>query len=358
MKHSVTLLLCSLSALPLLGRATPSSHAHELPASEAPLAPTIDTAQLQRVPNHLLLTGTLKAHRESAVAADTTGKVLSVAVDRGSSVAPGDVLVQIDRRQAQLAAAEAGTGVAAARTRSTLAQTECERAQRLFSSRVISQAEYDSAQAHCDDAAIAVETAGVRSELASKTLGDLAIRAPFAGVVAEKLVSAGESVRPDTRVATLVQLDPLRLELAVPEAVIESCSKGAEVSFRVAAFGDEVFTGRVEYVGATVRPNSRDLIVEALVANPAQRLRPGMFAVAEVLTGDELLPLVPSSAVRSEADLGTDRLFVVNDGKLEERLVQLGPLSGGGVAIRAGLRAGERYVVTQSPELADGLRVQ
>jgi len=187
---------------------------------------------------------------------------------------------------------------------------------------------------------------------------DRSERAPFAGVISERLINPGEYVRPDSRVATLVQLDPLRLELSVPEAAVGSCAAGTEVRFRVAAFPGQVFVGRVQYVGASLRPNTRDLLVEAVVPNADQRLRPGMFAVAEVTLEEVLLPAVPGTAIRSDAELATDRVFVVAGGVIEERLVQLGPSLGDRVAIRSGLREGERFVLAQTPDLADGQRVQ
>src|SRR5262249_19797170 len=128
--------------------------------------------------------------------------------------------------------------------------------------------------------------------------------------------------------------------------------------FQVAAWPSETFTGRVRFVGAAVRRATRDLLVEALVPNPDERLRPGMFASAEVVLGHTVLPVVPQTAVRSDEHAGTDRVFGVADGRLEERLVHKGPASGDAVAIRDGLEDGERVVRAPSAELRDGLRVE
>jgi membrane fusion protein (multidrug efflux system) len=126
----------------------------------------------------------------------------------------------------------------------------------------------------------------------------------------------------------------------------------------VAAWPDETFAGKVRFVGATVRRATRDLLVEAVVPNKGERLRPGMFAVAEVTLGQVSLPVLPRSAVRTDERGGTDRVFVVRDGRVEERLVHTGPASGAQVAIVTGVRAGEQVVVEPGPALRDGLKVR
>jgi membrane fusion protein (multidrug efflux system) len=130
------------------------------------------------------------------------------------------------------------------------------------------------------------------------------------------------------------------------------------VTFRVAAYPAAEFVGTVRFASAAVRPATRDLLVEAEVTNPDERLRPGMFATAELAVGSVTLPSIRRSAVRTDAELGTDRLFVVVNGGVEERLVELGPSVGGLVAVRSGLRPGERVVSSPPPSLADGQRVR
>lgn len=353
-----TLMLLALLCAPLSAACDSESHAQAAPMQITP-ALSVVTAEVasRALPRTLKLTGTLIANRESAVAADTAGKVAAVNVERGSRVRAGAVLVAIDQRQARLLADEARTQIESARTRSTLAQSECERGAKLFALGAINQAEYDRRKAQCDDAAISVNVADIRQEIAHKNLSDALVKAPFDGIVADRFVNPGEYVRADTKIATVVQLDPLRLELSVPEEALSAFGGEAEVRFHVAAFPSEVFTGRVRYLGATVRRSTRDLLVEALVSNPDQRLRPGMFAIADVVLGELELPVVPQGSLRSEEDSGTQRVFVVKDGRVEERLVQTGPAADGFVPIRAGLTNGERIVLSPPPELRDGVAV-
>ncbi|HKP59899.1 MAG TPA: efflux RND transporter periplasmic adaptor subunit [Polyangiales bacterium] len=357
MTRSLTLL--ALLCAPLAAACDSQSHAQATPTSITPAMSVVTAAVAPRaLPRTLKLTGTLIANRESAVAADTAGKVAAVNVERGSRVRAGAVLVAIDQRQARLLADEARTQIDSARTRSVLAQAECERGDKLFALGAINRAEFDRRKAQCDDAAIGVSVAGIRQEIAHKNLSDALVKAPFDGIVADRFVNTGEYVRADSKIATVVQLDPLRLELSVPEEALSAFGSEAEVHFQVAAWPDEVFTGRVRYLGATVRRSTRDLLVEAIIPNPDQRLRPGMFAIAEVVLGEVEWPVVPQGSLRSDAENGTQRAFVVKDGRVEERLVQTGPAADGFVPIRAGLTNGERIVLSPAPELRDGVAVQ
>lgn len=359
MTHS-SLPLLALTLLPLLAACSVKEAAAQKPSAEArPVgAVKTDTAKSKPVATTIPLTGTLKANRESALAADVTGRVIAVHVERGSRVKKGDVVAQIDRRGAQFALAEASAHMAAARTHSAQANLECRRAEKLFAGRAISEAEYQATQSQCEAAAHSVTAAAVKSQLAQKAVGDSVIRAPFDAVVAERFVNPGEFVSFDSRVAVLVELEKLRLELSVPENVLEASKPESEVRFRVAAYPSEIFSARVRFVGASVRPATRDLLVEAEVSNPELKLRPGMFATAEVETGEVTLPSVPASAIKSDKEAGTDRVFIVTNRVVEERLVQLGPSADGFVSIRSGLRAGERFVLAPNAELADGQRLR
>jgi membrane fusion protein, multidrug efflux system len=336
-----------------------ASHA-EAPAPDTTPAVSVKTAPVatRALPRTITLTGTLTANRESGVAADVVGKVAETYVERGSRVKAGTPLVRLDRRQAALADAEARSNAAAARSQSALAKAECDRATNLFRQGAINQAEYDRANTQCESTSLSAAAAQARQQMAGKTLVDLVIRAPFSGIVADRFVNAGEYVRAESKVATVVQLNPLRLELSVPEQALASLAVGAEVEFKVAAYPGDRFTGKVRYIGAAVRRATRDLLVEAVVDNQDERLRPGMFAVADVKLGDVELPVVPKGAVRSDERAGTDRVYVVSAGKVEERLIHKGPISGDLVAVRSGLEPGERIVLAPQATLRDGLRVQ
>lgn len=344
--------------LALAGCATSVSKA--LPnASEAeqPLKLETVTVTEQPMPRFLSLTGTLAANRASQVAADGSGRVRETFVERGGVVRAGELLVQLDSRSARLSESEARAQVEVLRSQHAAAQRECERAQRLFNDRVIGEAEYDRLRAQCASSEWSSQAAAARAELATKNLSDAAVRAPFAGMVVERFVSVGEYVRPGTAIASLVEVDPLRLQLTVPESEVARVRPGQSVSFEVTAFPGERFEGMLERLSPSLRPGTRDLVVEAVVRNPDHKLLPGMFALARIETERNPRPVVPARAVRGEGS--RSRVFAVVQGRLEERLVQLGEREGEVYAVEKGLAKGDRIASTAgAAELRDGLRVE
>jgi membrane fusion protein, multidrug efflux system len=186
-------------------------------------------------------------------------------------------------------------------------------------------------------------------------VGDGIIRAPFAGVVTERFVEVGQFVRQDSRVVTIVSVDPLRLQITVPEAQVAAVKEGADVSFSVAAYSGRRFSGKLRFVSGALRATTRDLVAEAIVPNPERLLLPGMFADVELAVGSERLPSVPARAL-TELDEQA-RLFAVVDSRLEERIVALGPKLGERVSIRRGVKEGEQVVVSDRAGLGNGRRV-
>ncbi|HYO98574.1 MAG TPA: efflux RND transporter periplasmic adaptor subunit [Polyangiaceae bacterium] len=330
--------------------ATPS------PAPVPAVAVTTSEVVQRTVATTVTVTGTLLPNRESEVASDVAGRVVSADIERGSFVAKGALLARLDARSAVLGRREAQAQVDAARVQKQTAELECRRAEQLFASQSISRAELERAQAACQGSSFSTAAAQAREQMAERALGESMVRAPFAGMVVERGVDVGEYVTPGRRIATVVEVNPLRLEMAIPEAAATAVREGSRVEFRLPALGATSFTGTVRYVGPVLRRATRDLVVEALVENPDARLRPGMFAEARLGVGEQTLPTIPRAALKESGS--TFRVFVVSAGVLEERVVMTGTSEGDSVAVVKGLRAGERVVSPLTPELRDGLRVR
>ncbi len=308
------------------------------------------------VPIQLRLTGSLKGMREADLAANAAGRVTKTFVERGDQVQAGQIVAQIDTSSAALTLAEARVQVETSRTQEDINQADCKRAEQLFAKSAISAAEYDNVTAKCKTAQLGLKAAEARQNVASKNVGDGAIRAPFAGVVAERFVDVGEYVQPQSKVISLAQSAELRLQFTVPEASVGEVKEGADVSFTVAAYPDKTFHGKVRFVSGSVRAATRDLVVEALVDNSEKKLLPGMFADVALSTGTRKLPSVPLSAVFERQD--KRRVFVVKDGRLEERVLQTGPESNGRLSVESGVKAGEAIVTANADRLTNGARVQ
>jgi RND family efflux transporter MFP subunit len=307
------------------------------------------------MPRYLTLTGALVADRESNVAANVAGKVISLPVDRGSPVREGAVLALLDKRSADISSREAAANVELARGNAELARTNCERADGLLQSGAIGKAEYERTRSACETSLSSLAAADARRDAALKSLGDAVIRAPFAGVVSERSIDVGEYVQAQTQVVHLVATDPLRLRLNVPEQMVGQVQQGMLVELQVSAYPDVWWKGTLRYVSAALREQTRDLLIEAVVPNPEQKLRPGMFAVARII-----MPKAPATSV-PEASLHVDgefaRLFVARHGVLEERIVELGVHDQPWVEIRRGVASGEAVVSPFSLDAKDGAPV-
>ena len=323
----------------------------------APIHVQTATVSEQPMPEYLTLTGSLHASRQSDIAADTSGKVLQALVERGQAVKSGQVIATLDARSATLSATAAQAQSRLAQEQLEQAQRECARVKHLLETAAISQAEFDRQTSQCTSQQFSATAAEAQQQSATKLLGDTRIRAPFDGIIGERLINVGQHVEPSTRVASIYLADPLRLELTIPEADLASIHEGVAVRFSVAAFHDEQFSGTIRYISPNVRESSRDLIAEAVVANPDGRLRPGMFAVAKLQLDEK-----PSSVVAAKALARDDtaaRLFVVGaDNLVQERLVRLGEARGDMVAVLSGVKTGETVVLQPGPDVRDGARVE
>jgi RND family efflux transporter MFP subunit len=274
---------------------------------------------------------------------------------------PGDGAFDIDRVPE----------VANARAQLTLAEGDFDRAKMLFEKQLLSQADFDQKSAQAEVARRQFEiarngamqqyqallAARARVVLARKALADTVVRAPFAGVVGERLVSVGDYVTRGTKVASVLRTSPLRVELTVPEQYSAEVAVGRPVSFEVDASPGQKFTGQVRYVSPALEAASRTLVVEAVVPNDAGALKPGSFATALIEQASRSPGiLTPAAAVRTVA--GTARVFVVSGDTVEERIVTIGQPVGDLVEITSGLKAGERVATSSIAQLADGARVE
>jgi membrane fusion protein (multidrug efflux system) len=351
-----------LRGLPLaLGfLAAACSHESAADTGAATVAPKVhvQTAVVaeQSVPNLLRLTGVLSSNERTDLAANAAGRVVKTFVERGDHVLAGAVLAQLDARSAALSRAEAEANVTSASEQLKNATADCARYVGLLAKGAITQQEYDKQTTSCHTQAASEGAARARAAEAMQTVADSTIRAPFAGVIAERFVHVGDYVHADTRVVTLLVDDPLRLELTVPEANVGGVHPGLTVSFGTVSVPGRAFTATVKYMGGEIRQATRDLVVEAVTDNADHALLPGMFVTAELPIGEVVSPVVPANAlVRRNQD---ESVYAVVDGHLEERVVQLGPKVGELMAVADGVKKGDLVVVSPPPGAADGVQVE
>jgi membrane fusion protein (multidrug efflux system) len=314
-------------ALASCGRTPPPAKAADAEAVAPPLAVKLVPVREIKAPRVVTLSGSLIGAEEAQVAAGAAGKVLSTYVERGSFVHKGAVMVRLDARAASASAAQAAADAEGLKLQAAQAKLDCERIDRMFEKGATSKADYDKAHTQCEASKWTVSAAEARKTLTAEALRDMEIKAPFSGMVVQRMVTAGEYVRADSPVVQLVDVDSLRVEITVPESDVPLVKQGQQIDFRTAAAGsgegtNRVYHGKIRYVGPAVRRQSRDAIVEAVFQNEAHDLRPGMFVTARLALGEESLPAVPSTALRADGSLR--HVYVEVQGRLEDRLVQAG----------------------------------
>jgi membrane fusion protein (multidrug efflux system) len=345
-------------AFALLASLTSCKKKDEDTVAKAPPAPPVKVplvaAQEAPTPDVLTLTGMITADQRSEVTADTQGKVVAVLVERGQRVKMGQPVVQLDVRTAALSAREAQANLEAARAQKALAEEECKRAQTLLDKGAITRSEYDRQSTQCTSTLQQVSAAQARADMITKSISDGLVRAPFDGQVTEKSVAPGEWVAPGRTLFTLVDDDPLRIELSVPEAAVRAIQKGQRVELSAVAQPDKTYTATVSRVGAEIG-KSRALIVEATL-DPQTDLVPGMFAEAHVITGQTPRPVLPRTAVVLRGKLW--HAFLAVKGELQDHIVQVGPAgSPDQVSILQGVTKGDKAVVKITDQIIDGLHV-
>jgi membrane fusion protein (multidrug efflux system) len=312
-----------------------------------PLKVAVATADEAPSPQELVLTGMITADQRSEVTADTQGKVLNVMVERGQRVKMGAPVVQLDVRSSALAAREAQANLASARAQRELAEQECGRTKQLLEKGAITRSEYDRQTTQCTSALEQVSAAEARTQMMIKSVADGIVRAPFDGVVAQKSVSPGEFVAPGKPLFTLVDDDPLKIELSVPEANVPAIKLGQEVLVFAVTERDKPHPAKITRIGAEIG-RTRALIVEATL-EPSSGLVPGMFAEAHVTTGEVPRVVVPKDAVVRRGKIS--HVFVAAKGEAQDRIVQVAPAADPArTAIIQGVAKGEKVIVVNAAD--------
>jgi RND family efflux transporter MFP subunit len=364
-------------------------------------AVAIHTTTIQRmaVQRQVDLAGTLMSPDQAKVSAEAAGIVRDVLVEIGREVRVGDPLVRLGPQELSLALARAESALRQTRAqlgmhgatatgdtpppddeigsvRNALASRDDavasrDRAKALAARGILSSVDLQAAETRLKVAEAAYQSAvdNVRGQkallqdrraaydLAAKKLADAVVRAPIAGVVSERSVQVGEFIGERTPVATIVQVDPLKLRTGVQERHAGIIQAGQPVEFRVESFGDAVFHGKVAYVSPSLDQTMRTFTVEALVDNSDRRLKPGFFAKGVILTRkDEGVMAVPDSAISTLA--GVSSVYIVKDGKIAQQAVTLGVRQGDQWEIVDGLKGHETLAASRLNELATGVSVE
>ena len=317
-----------------------------------PEAVTSVVVKRERWPSTTAVIGTMEAVHGVMISADLPGTVAKINFDSGKSVREGDVLIELDTRQerAQLAALEA---------QRDLAKINYGRTEQLVKEGVISKAEYD--QATAQQKSTEANVGEIRATIARKT-----IRAPFSGVLGIRKVNLGQYLSAGSAVVQLQSLNPIYVNFGLPQQALGQVRVGRSLKVTSEDLVGKIFTGRVTALDSVVDQTTRNVQVQATLANPEGKLHPGMFVQVAVVQGeDRSVITLPASAI-SYAPYG-DSVFVITDlqdkqGKsyrgVKQQFVKLEGSRGDQVAVVSGLNPGDEVVTSGVFKLRNGAAVQ
>jgi membrane fusion protein, multidrug efflux system len=365
------------------------------------LAVTIATVEAREVRRTVEAVGSLFAFDEVTVSPEVDGRADKVLVDVGDHVTKGQVLVQILPLEYELAVSQAQALLDQARAKLGLAEGQEElrdprqaasvkkaaadlanaeqkfrRSAELTQQGVVPKQTYDEDEANYNavkaayDLALqdvtnmqaAVKQDQAALDLARKKLRDTSIRAPFDGFVKERDVTVGQYLKAATPTPTfgIVNINPMRARLKVPEKMAGWVSVGQPIDLTVEAFPDRTFGGKIWRINPSVDPTTRTFDVEGLVENHESLLKPGFFTKSSILTSKVEKVLVIPRRSMSYA-YGIYKVYIVNGNKLKETEIKIGDQSGEDMEILEGVKEGDRLALAaegQELALKDGLSVK
>ena len=324
-----------------------SSMPHTMPATAVATA-TAKSVAWQPVINTI---GSLAPIQGVMLAADADGTIVKIGAESGTSVKAGDLIIELDTsvEEAQLVAAEA---------RAKLAKLQADRADELVSKATISAAESDSAKAQLNQAS--ADVAALKATIDKKR-----VRAPFDGRVGIRQVNLGQFVARGRALVALQKLDPIYVNFTIPQRQLAELVVGQSIDIKVDAY-EKGFSGKISAINSEIDASTRNVWVQASLANPDEKLRAGMFVQVEVqLPATKPQIVLPATAV-VYAPYGNS-VFIVEKMKAadgteylgaRQQIVKVGITRGDLVAIDEGVTEGEEVVSAGSFKLRNGAHVQ
>jgi len=335
----IALLILSSSAAAWFFMGSSGPEAATERSARAATAVNVVNPRLGLVRDVVEAVGTANAWSSVQVVSEVSGRVVRINFQDGQKVQSGQVLVELDDRQAR-----ADLQVAQAQLKD--AEAKYNRARQLQTSRSISESEVDELRSN-------LEVAKARVTAARILLANHHIVAPFNGFLGLSDISIGTYLTPGDTITTLDDLERIKLRFAVPERYLGLLHRNQQILARSDAFPDLVFEGEVHRINSRVDPVTRSITVESVIDNSQGLIRPGQFmGISLVLAIREEALLIPEQSVLTEGS--RQYAFVVRDGKAERVDLVLGHRMQGEVEVLQGISLTDEVVITGLARLQHG----
>ncbi len=343
----IVFLVMSLATLPACNKETEATLVVSTPVM-------VTAVSAHTLIDKIQSTGELLAVDEASVAAEVAGRVTATLLQEGASVEVGEVVLDIDAEKRHLEVNSELARVDEARQGIEREEREAKRIRSLHSKNAASVSALEKAETDLSAARSRYLAARANLGLAQRALSDARVTAPFSGLIARRYVGVGDFVSPGQKLFDLIALDPVEVEFHLTERDSGRVHNGDQVSVRVAPYPDEVFIATVTVVSPRIDPMTRTLRVKATLPNPDGRLRPGLFARADLGIAERHgVPMIPEDAVLQRSD-GAIVFLMDGTNRVERRTIRLGGFHDGMVEAVSGLKIGEQVVVRGHARLIHG----
>lgn len=304
------------------------------------------------------LSGTLTAEEQATVRAQLAGSVIETFAEPGDAVRRGEVLARLDTAALTEALTSARAAVTNARNNVAQAQREEERQKILAEAGAVAERNVETARQTTVGARAGLAQAQAQLSAAQEQLGNTRVSAPFAGVVSEKQVSAGDVVQPGTALYTVVDPSSLELEASVSAQQLTQLRVGTPVTFRVNGFPNRTFRGQITRINPAADPATRQVRVYAEIPNAGSDLVAGLFAEGRIESQSRNGLILPVNAI--DRRMIRPAVLRVKDGKIERVEVQLGLLDEQAqrIEVRQGVQPGDVVLVGAAQEIPPGTVVR
>jgi len=299
-------------------------------------------AELKELENRIEFSGSLSGADETVVSSETDSHIVNYYADLGDFVKKGKVLVKLND-------SETIANLNQEKSRLELSKTKLKRVKTLVDEDILSKQEFDTAKSEYD-------VSKARFDFSAKKLSDTTVRAPFDGYIKERKIQKGQYVKAKDPLFLIVKNSPLKVEASVPEKYSSSIKTGLFVNITVETYNKRVFSGKISRVSPAVNVENRMINFEAIIPNEKKELKPGFFTKGFIVTGKAKKVVIPEEAVAVIP--GVKKVFVIESGKANERVVKLGSKLNGDVEVLEGVKDGEMVAVTGLSKLENGIAVK
>jgi len=322
---------------------------------ETPLRVRVQSVQRATVSAEATVVGTTEPFARTTVAARLMGPIVAADFDEGQRVVKGQMLVQLESRVLKAQRAQAQAGLSEARSARAMAEKTAVRTRNLFAEEAVSQQTLDRAETDFTRSTAAEKAARQMLRQAETQLNYGAVKAPMDGYVVRKFAQVGDMAAPGVPLFMIEQLDPLKVEVALPESESARVSVGDLVQVEIEALALRV-EGRVDALVQAAETRSRSFRAKIVIANADGRIGSGMFARAFFPGPMRDALLLPSASLVQKGQLRG--VYVVANGRAHLRWLRLGKVYGQKIEVFSGIDEGDQVIISPPIDLREGRQVE